>query len=396
MDFFNPAVKMSPFPSPVSIMQYPYTTPIAQRPFPPLQAPIHGAFHSYSASSTYSPNPILALPGFEKPLVTDLIHASPAPIDHKDTPDPVDQGFGISRDDRRPSIIALTLAPLTCPKSTIHIVFSENGKIQKFPMHRDLLCFYSPYFRRLLTNSKTVKAQIRNKNHRREWRWEDRESVDVIMSESGEAEEKMDVDVVVKLPDDGVKEAKLDTEELGDVGRAVFAAFVNWLYHGYCGFGLFLPVDEHPHFGPVTLIQLWVFAGRIGVPECQNHCIEGIEWWRMTTNIIQTSMLGWVYENTMEYDEQDCPLRLLLIDQCAWKLDGNWLLGEMEGKSNEEQFPRRALVDLVSRMRVVLNENIVGPFFNSEMRKEAYWIDFENKSVSEVLEGMGRDKEKTT
>ena len=226
---------------------------------------------------------------------------------------------------------------------------------------------------------------------------------------SADSEEKTEVDVVIKFPDvvrkvkfdteeradvdvikysEVVREVKLDTEDLGDVSRTVFAAFVNWLYHGYAGFGLYLSLHDHPTIDAATLIQLWVFAGRIGVPECQNHCIEGIEWWRMTTNIIQTSMLSWIYENTLEYEEQECELRLLLIDQCAWKLDGNWLLGTIDGKSNEEQFPRRALLDLVSRMRVVLNEHVVAPFFNSEMRKKAYWIEFEGRRVCEVLEGL--------
>ena len=101
-------------------------------------------------------------------------------------------------------------------------------------------------------------------------------------------------------------------------------------------------------------------------------------------------MLGWVYENTQDcpYDEEDCPLRLLLIDQCAWKLDGNWLLSEMDGKKNEEQFPRQALVDLVSRMRIILNERILPPFLNSEMRRAEYWIKVEDKRLFEVLGEM--------
>ena len=224
---------------------------------------------------------------------------------------------------------------------------------------------------------------------------------------SGDSEEKVEVDIVIKLPSvvrevqsdtkknenddpemkfsDVVRELKLDTGELGDVTRTVFAAFTSWLYHGYTGLGLFHPLDSHPSFDAVTLIQLWVFADRIGVPECQNHCIEGIEWWRMTTNIIQTSMLAWIYENTEEYDKDDCGLRSLLIDQCAWKLDGHWLLSDMAGVKNEEQFPRQALVDLVSRMRVVLNENVRPPFAYSELRWLKYWVEVEEKSVCEVL-----------
>jgi hypothetical protein len=365
---------------------------------------MHIGFPSYSSSST----PSVTLPVFEKPPLTDLVVAQPS-FENKGSPSPIDEGFGISREDRRSSVINLTLAPLTCPKSTIHVIFEDNGKIQKFPIHRDLLCFYSPYFRRILSGSKVVKAKILQKNHRREWRWEDKESVQEVMEIGGSAdsEEKMDVDVVIKLPNvvrevqsntkenkgvdpemkfsDIVRELKLDTEDLGDVTRTVFAAFVNWLYHDYQGFGLYHPLDDHPSFDAVTLIQLWVFAGRIGVPECQNHCIEGIEWWRMTSNIIQTSMLFWVWENTEEYDEEECGLRSLLIDQCAWKLDGKWLRSNVDGIKNEKQFPRQAFVELVSRMRVMLNERIRPPFVHSELRKEAYWIQVEEKRVCNVV-----------
>ena len=289
-------------------------------------------------------------------------------------------------------MVALTLKPLTCPRSTINILVEEDGKSQKFTMHRDLLSFYSPYFRGIFKDRDEVvtkKSTIRVEMHKREWRWEDKENVEPIIwlaegeLKGDEDKNKIEVDVRVKIPE-AVREIRLNTSELGEVSRIVFAAFVNWLYHGYAGFGLNGVADKQ--MDAVTLIQLWVFAGRIGVPECQNHCIEGIEWWRQTSNIIQTSMLRWVYDNTMEYVPQKCPLRSLLIDQCAWKLDGTWLLSEIDGRKNEEQFPREALVDLVSRMRVVLNEGMAPPFLNSECRKRAYWIEVEEKRVAEVLE----------
>jgi hypothetical protein len=302
------------------------------------------------------------------------------------------------------------LAPLTDPKGTIHIVVEENDKVQKFPVHRDLLCFYSPYFRSILFDKevpdskvydgKVVNAKIRTKDLRREWRWEDKENVEEVMAT--DSDEMMNIKVLIKLPDlsceprsvahattsavksktnvsEAIHELKLDFDQVGIVPRAVFAAFVNWLYHGYAGFGLHLPLASHAAFDATTLIQLWVFAGRIGVRECQNHCIEGIEWWRMTTNIIHTAMLRWVYDNTEDYAEGECGLRALLIDQCAWKLDGTWLVAEVKGVKNHEQFPRQALVDMVSRMRVILNEHVPPPFENSEMRQEAYWVEVDDE-----------------
>jgi hypothetical protein len=233
---------------------------------------MHVAYPSYSSTSTH-PHPLVPPPppGFEKPHVSDLVLTQPVPFAHKIPVNPIDEGFGISREDRLASVIALTLEPLTCPNTTIHLVVEENGKIQRFPLHRDLLCYYSPYFRRILGN-KAVKAQVRKKNHSREWRWEDKESVEEIMEIdcSEDADKKVDVDVMIKFPE-AVREVKLDTKELGDVGRAVVAAFVNWLYHGFSGFGLTRPLSpDVEQFDAATLIQLWVFAGRIGVPQCQN------------------------------------------------------------------------------------------------------------------------------
>ena len=157
--------------------------------------------------------------------------------------------------------------------------------------------------------------------------------------------------------------------QLGPVTRQVFAAFLDWLYNGFEGFGL---GDDQPvgtrTVDCQTLIELWVFAGRAGVPQCQNACIEGIEMWRLQTGIIQTLNLAWIYENTKDYEDEKCGLKKLLIDQCTWSLD----LTSITNETTDDEMPRVALVDMLTRMRKLMNDgvgNIGKPFENAVTRK---------------------------
>jgi hypothetical protein len=125
------------------------------------------------------------------------------------------------------------------------------------------------------------------------------------------------------------------------------------------------------------LIKLWVFAGKIGVPACQNHCIEGIELLRRQTNTINTAMLGWVYDNTHGMPSGD-KLKTLLLDQCSWKLDGMWVLAG--GLGDELGVPREALVHLLGRVMVMMQSDVKvvidePPFAKLEWRKHFYWIE---------------------
>jgi hypothetical protein len=99
------------------------------------------------------------------------------------------------------------------------------------------------------------------------------------------------IDVRIKLPS-APRQIRLDKDEVGPVGHSVFAAFVHWLYKGFSSFGL--DGVSKNQVDATLLMKLWCFAGRIGVPLCQNHCIEGIEMWRVNSRTIQTSALGWV------------------------------------------------------------------------------------------------------
>jgi hypothetical protein len=171
------------------------------------------------------------------------------------------------------------------------------------------------------------------------------------------------------------------------------------LYRGFDGFGL----DPHSErqADASTLIQLWVFAGKIGVPACQNDCIEGIEMWRQNSGIIQTGDIKWVYENMKgnegkgKGERELSGVKKLLIDQCAWKLDGGWIAGEeME---SEESFPRLALRDLVGEMRLLLNAGVntsydEPPFSRLEWRKKLYWVPSKREHMRGVKEDWDSGK----
>ena len=160
------------------------------------------------------------------------------------------------------------------------------------------------------------------------------------------------------------------------------------MYRGFDGFGLDPYSDRQ--IDASTLIQLWVFAGKVGVPACQNDCIEGIEMWRQNSGIVQTEELSWVYENTKEYTLDQCKLKKLLIDQCAWKLDGDWVTsGEL---STEEQFPRMAMVDMMAQMRHLLTSGAYTlggpPFARLEWRRSLYWlpvVDVDGKIIAKGI-----------
>jgi hypothetical protein len=128
--------------------------------------------------------------------------------------------------------------------------------------------------------------------------------------------------------------------------------------------------------------MLWVLAGRLGIPSCQNDCIIAIEDNRKRNRTIATSMLGWIYNNTRDYLRNRCGLKNLLIDQCALTLDENWLVEGMEQHGFAEQFPYESLVDIIARMRLLLRDAGLGEgslIISPTSRR--YWVDGEGNTV---------------
>jgi hypothetical protein len=101
------------------------------------------------------------------------------------------------RDDRRDSVQQLALAPMTSADTTVNIIIEFGGCEMLFTLHRELLCYFSKYFRGVFPPKSieaTKKTRIRSKMLRREWRWENAGDVDAMeMDGVGDIEGKIEV-----------------------------------------------------------------------------------------------------------------------------------------------------------------------------------------------------------
>lgn len=270
------------------------------------------------------------------------------------------------KDQRQESFQCLKLGPQGGAHDRIDVVVTSDDKPLSFYIHRELLCLFSPVFAKLLDPKPVVKPlKIKAHEYSNELDWRD-------LEEAAKEEGEVEVDVVINLP------APLDfptiplPAEAGDTRKEAFGAFVEWLY---CGRQAVFPP---PNSGTTaaTLIELWVLAGRLGVPACQNECIVGIERLRRETMVIETHTLTWVYENTKDYAKGKCGLRNLLVDQCAWILDDDWIGGEDEGSENADLFSREALVDMILTMKRMFSKTMgwKPDFLYIPERRGEYWV----------------------
>ena len=321
------------------------------------------------------PLPLLLDSRVQYPLSPDHAHAQFVPVPLQAVPDP--RPPQDPKEQRRHSIESLKLAPI--PDDDIRIKVESDGIQQQFTLHRQLLCLFSPYFRKFFEERKTISKStiVPAFTYVNELDFEQRgEYVQATEKELGE----VTLNIKVNLPTPTVYHDFNLPKDLGEVKRAVFASFIVWLYRAFPG-EEFPPPDVTME--TATLIKLWVLAGRLGVPSCQNDCIVAIERRRQKTNVIETAMIRWAYENTRDYPRGTCGLRNLLVDQCAWVLDEGWLLDAVEGRANSDQFPRECLVDIVARLRVLIRLGINGPepLADIGQKKSRYWAN-EDKIVS--------------
>lgn len=277
----------------------------------------------------------------------------------------------------------LDLTPNIGEDISVTLALEDGDKTILFTVHSKLLCYYSPYFHNILDRGGvTSTAQVRSKMLRREWRWEMEN--DMASFGSDTEEKKVQVDVRIKLPGDPVRQVVLNKGEIGDVGPRAVAAFIDWLYKGFLGFTSGNNF-AHMKYTSGELIRLWVFAGHIGVPACQNDCIEGITLLHHQTNTVNTGMIGWIYENARGMKHED-KLKRLLLDQCVWKIDGMLILAG--GLGDEKCVPREALIHLFGRVMAMMQANVQvtteqPPFALLEWRKSLYWIE-DNVQQSET------------
>jgi hypothetical protein len=268
------------------------------------------------------------------------------------------------RDLRRASIEHLNLGPLI--EEGVNILVESDGIIRSFLVHSELLCHFSPYFCAFFggREPKMFTTEVKAFNYTNEL------DFDRLAENQAREEGSVELDIKVKLPNVKTRQGFRLPEVLGDVKHAVFATFLKWLYLGR---GKFEPKDEI--MADQTLIGLWVLAGRLGIPSCQNDCIAAIEDNRKRHRTIATSMLGWVYNNTRNYGRGKCGLKNLLIDQCALTLDEKWLVEGMKQRGFAEQFPIECLVDIIARMRVLLKEAGLGISLIISPTSRRYWVD---------------------
>jgi hypothetical protein len=250
---------------------------------------------------------------------------------------------------RRASIDHLHLGPLAEEGVNIHV--ESDGIIRSFLVHTELLCHFSPYFRTFLgrREQKVFTKEVKTQNYKNEL------DFGSPAYEKAKEDGSIMLDIKVKFPTVGAQyDFRLD-KAIGEFGHNVFATFIDWLYLGP---GKFEPKDVTE--ANKLLIQLWVLAGRLGIPSCQNDCIVALEENRKRSRTVATSMLEWIYKNTRDYGKTQCGLKNLLIDQCALTLDENWFLQGMHQPGFSERFPTECLFDIIARMRVLLRESGLG------------------------------------
>jgi hypothetical protein len=110
------------------------------------------------------------------------------------------------------------------------------------------------------------------------------------------------------------------------------------------------------------LIQLWILAGRLLVPELQNLVIDKIDDIREVTQAIPTDCLDYVYKNT----SAGSPLRRWFVHQCATQLEPEWFT------EHPEHFPQEMLIKLVAIWSRHMSEGT-----KTELMEEANITDFE-------------------
>ncbi|KAL8673488.1 MAG: hypothetical protein Q9168_002094 [Polycauliona sp. 1 TL-2023] len=153
-----------------------------------------------------------------------------------------------------------------------------SGKLyEQFTLHRELLIFYSPFFRTMMNGN-----------------WE---------------------------------EAKTNVINLPAHEPVVFEIFQNWLY------SVDLNLEHDQKMQPSLMLKLWIFGDMTQVPGFQNAALEGLRTailgppYEFRLKDIQTAF---------EHSGEGSPLRRLIVDMYVWEgpLDG------LMDKFLDEKYPR--------------------------------------------------------
>lgn len=206
------------------------------------------------------------------------------------------------KDKRKKALKKFILTPL----DAINAVVVNDS----LPVHRELLRHFSPVLRKLLPKQPILEhRRVKSCSYSSELLY-----AEELVEEMEEAKEENGVEErVTTITPGGFPEIVLPPE-VGDWGKKTFDAFIEWLYN--LGGGIFpAPCSS---IDAKTLMDLWILAGRLGVPSCQNDCVIAIEMERRQNEDNfgdPTETIARVYENTKDYPEGKCGLWNLLIDQ---------------------------------------------------------------------------------
>jgi hypothetical protein len=109
--------------------------------------------------------------------------------------------------------------------------------------------------------------------------------------------------------------------ELPDVETDVFEAFQFWLYTQGLPGNEFDPDEIHPEWS--LLVKLWIFGDQHQTPLLQNHVLD-VMWSKITDSGNPLFMIEYVYENTTS----SSPLRKVVIDLMLHRAE----MGQMPGE----------------------------------------------------------------
>lgn len=122
----------------------------------------------------------------------------------------------------------------------------------------------------------------------------------------------MELAIRIKLPANSIYRTISLPTGLDIVDADTFKLFVDWVYYTTNG-----PAASNMKIDARSAAKLWILAGRLGVPACQNALIVALEHLRKKSGITQTAMLRWIYQNTREYPFGRCGLRNLLVGETS-------------------------------------------------------------------------------
>jgi len=144
-----------------------------------------------------------------------------------------------------------------------------------------------------------------------------------------------------------------------DTTEGAFALFMEWMYSNSQTLNiksnkpdtLPLSVSTDAVLEGSSFIQLWILADRLMIPNLQNTAMELILQMTLIYRTVWINEITSIYNNT----SKNSPLRQVLMDQGAWKLN------EESIKQNPDFFSFESLIDIACACRKLLTTQSIQP-----------------------------------